>query len=504
VNTINVTLDQYTTGTYQTVTVSLVGGGQVIQIQPTSTLGANLPYRACVSGVTNIDGVPVQNYCLYFTTGTAIDTAAPTIVSVAPPNSSTNIGTNAGVSVTFNKAINPVSVTGSTIQLSAGATTETPSSISFSPDYMRVSITPQAPLPPSTQMTIAINGVTSEAGMAVATQSTNFTTMAGPDFSAPYVVNPSVQSSQTVGTNAAFAIQFSKPMDIGSLDGASVGVGSCCWNPVPATVSWSADQTTVFIVPTSPLAAGSTQYYLFSFSLTDLSGNLQSGFDVNFYTGTGAVTTGPVVQQVSPPSGFTGVPINAPINILFNESISAASLQGVTLKQGGSVVRTTTSLYDGDRGVQLRPLLPLATGTTYTINVTGVLDVTGNAQSSFASQSFTTGTGIDLVTPTVVSTYPTSGQTNIPVNAALQAVFSQAMDPASFDANNSFTLRDAANNVVPAAITFSADFKTVTLQPNANLIGSGAQYYFEISYQTQLWDVGGNVLNYGYIPFTTH
>jgi hypothetical protein len=77
------------------------------------------------------------------------------------------------------------------------------------------------------------------------------------------------------------------------------------------------------------------------------------------------------------------------------------------------------------------------------------------------------------------------------------------MNPASFDATNSFTLRDAANNVVPATITFSADFKTVTLQPNSNLTGSGAQYYFQISYQAQLWDVGGNVSNYGYIPFTT-
>jgi len=108
--------------------------------------------------------------------------------------------------------------------------------------------------------------------------------------------------------------------------------------------------------------------------------------------------------------------------------------------------------------------VPLATGTTYTINVTGVLDITGNAQSSFPSQSFTTGTGIDLVTPTVVSTYPTSGQTLVPVNATLQAVFSQ---------------------------------------PNSSLIGAGLTYYFEISYQAQLWDVGGNVLNYGYIQFTT-
>jgi hypothetical protein len=190
------------------------------------------------------------------------------------------------------------------------------------------------------------------------------------------------------------------------------------------------------------------------------------------------------------------------VNILFNEPIDGASLAGVTLKQGSTLVPTTT-LYDGDQGIQLRPLLPLAKSTVYTINVTGVLDITGNTQSSFASQSFTTGTGTDLVTPTVVSTFPTANQANVPVNSTMQAVFSQAMDPASFDANNSFTLRDAANNVVPATITFSSDFKTVSLKPNSNLIGSGATYYFEISYQAQLWDVGGNVLNYGYIQFTT-
>ena len=392
--------------------------------------------------------------------------------------------------------------------MSGGGTTETPSSISFSPDYTRVSITPQAPLPPSTQMTLAINGVTSEAGAAVATQSTNFTTMAGPDFSVPYVVSPSVQSNQTVGTNAAFALQFNKPIDAGSLDGGSVGVstGYCGvygYPYVPATVSWSADQTTIFIVPVSSLAAGTT-YYLDSYYLADLSGNPQQNFCIGFFTGSGTVTAGPVVQQVSPPSGFTGVPINAPINILFNESISAASLGGVTLKQGSTVVPTSTSLYDGDQGVQLRPLVPLATGTVYTINVTGVLDITGNAQSSFPSTSFTTGAGTDLVTPAVVSTYPDSSHnSNIPVNSALQAVFSQAMDPASFDGNNSFTLRDAANKVVPATITFTPDFKTVTLQPNSNLVGGGATYYFEIGYQTSLWDVSGNVLNYGYIQFTT-
>jgi large repetitive protein len=506
VNSTNVTVYQYSTGTYLTPTVSLVGT-QVINIAPTSNLASGSQYQACVYNITNIDGVAAQNYCLYFTAGTATDNVAPTVSFVAPPDNAANIGTNAYVSVKFNKAINPVSVTGSSIQVSGGSIIEVPSSISFTSDYTRAMIVPQAPLPASTLMAIAISGVTSEAGVSVASQTTHFNTTAGADFNAPYVVNPSVQSNQTVGTNAVFAMQFNKPMDPGSANPGGVTTDVFLYDYatgyLATTISFSADLTTVFLTPTANLPA-SHQFELCSYYLTDLSGNPQQNFCVgSFFTGTGTDTTGPVVQQVSPPSGFTGVGINAPVDILFNKPIDGASVGGVTLMQGSSVIPTTTLLYDGDRGVQLRPLVPLATGTTYTINVTGVLDVTGNAQSSFASQSFITGTGSDLVTPTVNSTYPTSGQTLVPVNATLQAVFRQAMDPASFDANNSFTLRDAANNVVPAAITFSADFKTVMLQPNSNLIGSGATYYFEISYQSYLWDVGGNVLNYGYIQFTT-
>ena len=189
INSTNVVLYQYSTGTYLTPTLSLSSNGQVIIIAPTSNLVAGSQYFAYVSyggNVTNTDGVAVQAYELDFTAGTATDTVAPTITTVAPPNSAINIGTNASVAVDFNKAINPVSVTGSSIQLSGGSVTEAPSSISFTTDYKRTIITPQAPLPSSTSMAIAISGVTSEAGVAVASQTTHFTTMAGADFVAPY------------------------------------------------------------------------------------------------------------------------------------------------------------------------------------------------------------------------------------------------------------------------------------------------------------------------------
>ena len=140
--------------------------GQVINIAPTSNLASGSQYQVCVIQRHQHRRRGGAELLLVLHRGYGRDNAAPTIVSQAPTDNSTNIGTNAYVSVNFNKAINPISVTGSTIQLSAGATTEVPSSISFSPDYTRVSIVPQAPLPPSTLMTIAINGVTSEAGVA--------------------------------------------------------------------------------------------------------------------------------------------------------------------------------------------------------------------------------------------------------------------------------------------------------------------------------------------------
>jgi hypothetical protein len=503
----SVTLFQGSTGTYLTPNCTVIGGGQVINIAPTANLASGSTYKVSVTAnVTNTSGVPVQAFTGNFTAGTAVDNAAPSIVSLAPPNSSTNIGTNAAVSVNFNKAINSVSVTGSSIQVSGGSVTEVPSSISFTPDFTRTTIIPQAPLPSSTQMAIAINGVTSEAGVAVASQTTHFTTLAGADVTVPSVVNTSVAANQYVGTNAAFAMQFNEPIDPGSLNPAGAqdvfiyDTSSATY--VATAITFSSDLTTVMLKPTASLAA-SHKFQMCSNSLTDLSGNPQQNFCLIFYTGTGTDTTGPSVLQVSPPAGFTGIGTNSWVQILFNEPIDGASLGGVTLKQGSSAIATTATLFDGDQGVQLLPLLPLTPNTTYTISGTGVLDITGNAQSSFPSQSFTTGTGTDLVQPTVVSTNPANLAVGVPDNTAVQVVFSKAMDPASFDAANSFELVDSSHNVVPATITFSPDYTTATLQPKSALAGGGASYDLFISYFATAYDLAGNSTAPTIVIFTT-
>ena len=503
----SVTLYQNSTATYLTPNCTVVGGGQVINIAPTSNLVSGSTYKVAVTGnVTNIDGIAVQPFSYSFTAGTAVDSAAPTVVSVAPPNSSVNIGTNAPVSVNFNKAINPVSVTGSSIQVSGGSVTEVPSSISFTPDFTRTTIIPQAPLPTSTQMAVAINGVTSEAGVAVASQTTHFTTLAGPDLTAPYVVNASVASNQYVGTNAAFAMQFNKPMDPGSVNPAGAQdvfvYDLTAAANVATAITFSADSTTVMLKPTANLAA-SHQFQMCANSMTDFSGNTQTNYCVKFYAGTGTDTTGPAVLQVSPPSGFTGVGTNSPVQILFSEPIDGASIGGVTLKQGSSVIPATAALSDGDQRLQLLPLTPLTSNTTYTINVTGVLDITGNAQTSFPSQSFTTGTTADLIQPALSSTNPAGGATSVSVTTGVQAFFNKAMNPASFDPTNSFVMYDSSHNLVPATITFSANYTTATLQPKAYLTGGGALYSVFISYFAPVTDLAGNTAAPTILFFTT-
>ncbi len=398
-----------------------------------------------------------------------------------------------------------MSVTGSSIQVSGGSVTEVPSSISFTPDFTRTTIIPQAPLPSSTQMAIAINGVTSQAGVAVASQTTHFSTLAGPDLTAPYVVNASVASNQYVGTNAAFAIQFNKPMDPGSVNPAGahdvfVSDLTAATN-VATTITFSADLTTVMLKPTASLAA-SHQFQMCANSMTDLSGNAQTNYCVKFYAGSGPETAGPAVLEVGPPSGFTGVATNSPVQILFSEPIDGASIGSVTLKQGSSIVSTAATLFDGDQGVRLLPLTPLTPNTTYNINVTGVLDITGNPQSSFPSQSFTTGTTVDLVQPTIMSTTPANTTNGVPVTTAVQVVFSKAVDPASFDPTNSFVLFGSAPTPVPATITFSADYKTATLQPKANLT-AGATYTVFLSYFASVTDLAGNPVLPTVMDFTT-
>ena len=148
-------------------------------------------------------------------------------------------------------------------------------------------------------------------------------------------------------------------MDIGSFNRVSnvYVYGGITAQIVPATVSWSADQTTIFLVPNSPLNVGNS-YSLCSYYMTDLAGNPQQNFCVNFTAAFIANTNPPTVVNTSPENTETQVPMNAPVEILFSEPIQPTSIGQITLTTGGNPVAVTPTFSDANQLLTLTPRLP--------------------------------------------------------------------------------------------------------------------------------------------------
>jgi hypothetical protein len=490
-----------------TATVTLDATGTVIHLKPGSALAANAQYCFVASGLQGVNGLAAQSqydyYC--FTTGTSAAAAAPTVLAVSPLNNLVNVPLNADIGVEFSAPVDPLTVTGTTIQVSGGGTTSVPASISFTNNNQRVEITPQAPLPASTAMTLTVSGVTDVAGNAVAAQTTHFTTGSSPATASPYVlaVNPPANASE-VPVNAALSLQASTALDATTVTSGSYQVyDNTLSTYVSGAYSESADGTTVYFLPSSPLATGRT--YSVSFigqGMTDLAGNQLTGAGVSnfsFTTGFSAGTSAPQVTGVSPSNGLTQVPINAEITVQFNEPVDAESLSGVTLSAAGSAVPVTATLSAGNQSMTVVPGPGLLAATAYTLTVAGVTDLSGNVMSAAFTSTFTTGNAPDLVAPTVISVIPNTGATGVTTSSVIQIQFNKFMNSLSVT-NSNVTVTTNGNSFVSGTISANQDGSIITFTPVGTLAPLTA---YSINLGSGIIDLEGESLQTFQSTFTT-
>lgn len=506
VNSTNVILYQGGLGgTVVPSAASLQSGGTVIQIKPNSALAANTNYTYQVtSSVLDAGGVAFAGQAFSITTGAGPDTATPTITSLSPHNGLGNVGNNAVISLVFSKPINQLTVNGSTVQLTGGGTTEVPDSVNFSNNNQSVQLVPHAPLPDATVMSLTISGVTDVAGNAVATQTTQFTTGTGPDVVTPAVVSDSPFNSESnVPLNTIIQVRVNDPIDPGTVTSSSFTVNdSTAGQTVAGTYSISADGLTATFVPNALLTANHTiSVNTGNAGIKNLAGNLISAGGLssfNFSTGTTSNTTAPQVVGISPPSGMTGVPINAQIAIQFNEPVDALTINQVTLAASGNV-NVTRTLMNGNQLLILAPVLPLNPSTTYTITVTGIQDVSGNLLPAPVTQTFTTGLGADLTTPSVSTVSPASNSTGVLRNSVIQLQFSKQIDPFTVT-NSTFTVTPVGGQAIAGTISISANGLTATFTPSTTLAAS-TQY--QIVATNAITDLEGQPLTSFSSFFTT-
>lgn len=242
------------------------------------------------------------------------------------------------------------------------------------------------------------------------------------------------------------------------------------WNASPGDTlrvggaSRRGDYRTVTLSTDQPMA--DVSYQLSVTGVSDVSGNKMIGPDQTLFTGTTAAdVTPPVLVYRSPGAGAVGVGLQQPVVIRFSEvAIGIESGFSWTVVGGGPV--PWVYAVDGTE-YTLVPVTPLETGAQYTLSLAGVRDHSGNTMPT-VTWSFSTIKTADTTPPTVVSSTPAGGATNVSTGSNISLTFSEPVNHIELYPQ---LLPDPGDGVV----IWSNGGKTVTLDPDQPL-ASNQQY----------------------------
>jgi len=209
-----------------------------------------------------------------------------------------------------------------------------------------------------------------------------------------------------------------------------------------------------------------------------------------------------MVISTVPMNAATGVPIAQILSATFNEAMNCTTLASpattfMVTGPGATAVSGTVSCAGAI--ATFTPTADLAFNTVYTATVTtAAKDPAGTPLGANYVWLFRT---LPAPTPpTVISTVPINGATAVPINQALSATFSVAMDAATIDAAT-FTLSAPGNVAVTGVVTYVAAGSVATFTPGANLMPNTL---YTATITTGAQDLAGTALASNYVwTFTT-
>lgn len=183
--------------------------------------------------------------------------------------------------------------------------------------------------------------------------------------------------------------------------------------------------------------------------------------------------TPPTVTGHVPTAGATGVTVSEIVEITFSEEVDMDSIDDTTIVITPVVAATRTKDDDVPEKILLDPNADLAFATQYTITITsGIRDLQGHVKDSNTVFSFTTAAAPDTTAPTVVSRTPLNAATGVAIDVNGTITFNEALSPASVNNTNCRIIKTSDSSNQTATVTLSADKKTVTINPTANLLNS--------------------------------
>jgi hypothetical protein len=490
-------------------TTTVSGGGRVIEVVPSAPLAKNAVVEVFLtSEAKDPAGNAVSAYQGSFRTEPDAASLPPSLTRTNPAPFATGVPRNVAVELEFSEPLNPATVNGTNVSLLLNGSSPVGVTLSLVGDGRIVRLAPLATLDATAYYYVNVTtGLQDQGGASLAAPiSQYFQTGVSSDTVSPAFLFVSPPDGATgVGVNAVLRARLSEPVDPLSVNSTTVVLTDGIRPSIPTSISFSAANAEIQIVPQEPLAA-SHLHALGLSGLTDVAGNAAPVQTIQFTTASGPDTTGPALVRSSPAYNATGVPVNGIVLVEMNEPIDPGSVDAGSQTQNslqvydspaGNWVSGVTSLSADRRVMTFVPDAPLAANHTFWVYVSynqTLRDLSGNV-APYNSTYFTTGSALDVVPPSVLDLSPPENEAGVPRNVAVRVVFDEPIQTQSVDR---VTLELSG---VPQAVvrSLSPNQRTVTLRP-VQILAASTSFTVRVN---AVRDLAGNAMGLVLSTFST-
>jgi hypothetical protein len=390
-------------------------------------------------------------------------------------NGATGIPITQVFSATFNEAMRCATLSTTTFTVKGPGANAVAGTVDCAGSV--ATFTPTASLAVNTVYTATITvGAQDLAGTAMAGNYV-WTFRTVPVTSAPTVISTvPVNLATGVPTNQALSATFSVAMNPATIDAATFTVSGPGGVAVTGAVTYIPAGAIATFTPAASLAPSTLYTATITTGAMDLEGTaLAANYVWTFTTAASSTAAPPTVIATIPVDMAPDVPLNQVVSATFSKAMNPATINSTTFTLAGPGATTVPGLLAyaavGDT-LTFTPTSNLAPNTLFTATITtGAQDLAGVALANNYVWTFTTGAAVAVVPPEIVSTNPANGAAGVPLNQAVSATFSEAMNPLTIS-SATFRITGPGGTAIAGIVSYDALDFIATFTPKVPLIAS--------------------------------